>query len=355
MQPITHIKLSLTYRKEEVMQSQAVNQTLHSTNEQAQKKPRVLDLIRNTCRVKNYSQKTADTYCDWVKRFSFYHNRRPLSDMGTPEIEAFLTYLATERNVAASTQNQAFNALLFLYKNVIPKDLGRIDAVRAKKPKRLPEVFTRSEVQTILSKLYAAELLMGSLLYGCGLRLNECLQLRVKDIEFERMTVTVREGKGNKDRVVMLPRSVSESLKTHLAWVAELHREDVANGIGVSLPGALSKKYPKAPFEWGWYFIFPARKICVDPRWAADGPKRHHLHETALQRAVKAAIRSAGVVKHAGCHTFRHSFATHLLEDGYDIRTVQELLGHKDVRTTMVYLHVMGKGCIVRSPMDGLV
>jgi integron integrase len=331
------------------MNTKPVEQTLHSQNQQ---KPRVLDLIRNTCRVKGYSPKTAGTYGDWVKRFSFFHGRRPLSEMGEVEIEAFLTHLAIDHNVAPATQNQALNALVFLYKHIIPKQIGNIDAVRSKKTKRLPTVFTRSEVSAVFQHLYGADRIMASLLYGCGLRLNECLQLRVKDVDFERQTVTVREGKGSKDRVVMLPAVVCGPLKAHLESVAEVHRQDVANGIGVSLPGALHKKYPKAPFAWGWFYIFPARKVCTDPRWAPNGPVRHHIHETVLQRSVKEAVGKSQIVKPGGCHTFRHSFATHLLEDGYDIRTVQELLGHADVRTTMIYTHVMGKGCSVRSPMD---
>lgn len=338
------------------MNVNTATQILHTQSAwQAQQKPRVLDLIRNTCRVKGYSPRTADTYCDWVKRYSFFHNRRPLSDMGEVEIEAFLTHLAMTHHVAPATQNQAMNALVFLYKHIIPKSIGTIDAVRSKRTKRLPAVFTRSEVAAVLAQLFGTEKLMAQLLYGCGLRLMECLQLRVKDLDFERMTVTVHEGKGSKDRVVMLPRPLVEPLRMHLARLAEMQRADVAGGIGVSLPGALCKKYPKAPFDWGWYYLFPARKVCTDERWASpDHPLRHHLHETALQRAVKDGIRKAGIVKHAGCHTFRHSFATHLLEDGYDIRTVQELLGHADVRTTMVYTHVMGKGCSVKSPLEGL-
>lgn len=318
------------------------------------RRPKVLDLIHERCRVKHLSEKTAQAYCGWVRRFSLFHGKRPLSEMGEWEIEVFLTHLATRHNVAASTQNQAFNALLFLYTQVIPKDLGKIDAMRAKKPRRLPVVLTRAEVSAVLEQLYGTEKLMGTLLYGCGLRLNECLRLRVKDLDFDRMTVTVREGKGDKDRTVMMPQSVVEALRGHLLRVAEMHREDAAKGIGVSLPGALERKYRAAPFSWPWYWVFPARKVTTDPRWAADRPKRHHIHETVLQKAVKGAVAAARIAKPAGCHTFRHSFATHLLEDGYDIRTVQELLGHADVRTTMIYTHVMGKGCSVRSPADRL-
>lgn len=275
--------------------------------------------------------------------------------MGEAEITAYLTHLATVRNVAPSTQNQAMNALIFLYKHIIPKNIGDIDAARAKKSRRLPSVFTRPEVAAILQHLYGTDKLMVQMLYGCGLRLSECLQLRVKDLNFDRLTVTVREGKGNKDRVVMLPRPLVEPLQAHLARIAEQHRADSAAGIGVSLPGALAKKYPNAPHEWGWYFLFPARKACTSEPWATpEKPQRHHIHETALQRAVKEAVTKARITTPGSCHTFRHSFATHLLEDGYDIRTVQELLGHKDLKTTMIYTHVMGKGCTVRSPLEGL-
>ncbi len=338
------------------MSNLAINQNLHSAPVASPpQRPRVVDMIHNICKVEHYSPKTEKSYIEWIVRFSNHNNRKPLSQMGRDEVVAFLTHLAVERNVSASTQNQAFAALVtFLYKKVIPKDLGKIDAVRAKKPKRLPEVFNRSEVQRIISHLYGDFWLMGSLLYGCGLRLNECLSLRVKDIDFERQVVTVRQGKGKKDRTLPLPHAVAEPLKTHLAKVAEQHRKDVADGIGVSMPDALDKKYPAAPFSSGWYYIFPARKICTDPRWAADRPQRHYLHETALQRAVKDAIRAAGVVKQAGCHTFRHSFATHLLEDGYNVRLVQDLMGHTKLETTMVYLHCMAKDNSVRSPMDGV-
>jgi integron integrase len=275
--------------------------------------------------------------------------------MGGDEMRVFLSDLAVRHNVAPATQNQAFNALLFFYTHVFPRDLGRIDAVRAKKPVRLPTAFSKSEVAAIMQNLYGPEKLMGMLLYGCGLRLMECHNLRVKDVDFEQFTVTVREGKGNKDRVVPLPRVVVDPLKAHLANVAELHRKDCAERIGVSLPGALAKKYPAYPFAWGWYWLFPARKACTDLRWASpDQPLRHHNHETVMQRAMKEAVTKSGVTTPGGCHTLRHSFATHLLEDGYNVRQVQELLGHAKLETTMVYLHVMGKGCNVTSPMDRL-
>lgn len=333
------------------MNANTAETTPHSP---AAPRPRVLDLIDNTCRVKGYSHKTAKTYGGWVRRFSNFHHRRPLSEMGAVEVRDFLSHLANDLNVAVSTQNQALNALLFLYKHIIPKEIGLINADRAKKAKFLPAVLTRPEVKKVLDNLYGPEKLMGWMLYGCGLRLNEVLSLRVKDIDFTQMTVTVRQGKGKKDRVVMLPESQVVALQAQLKVVAELHREDVANQIGVSLPGALEKKYPSAPFSWAWFWIFPARKVCTDPRWAPDRPVRFHIHESVLQKAMKTAIVKAQIAKHAGCHTMRHSFATHLLEDGYDIRTLQELLGHSDVKTTMVYTHVMGKGCSVKSPADRL-
>lgn len=336
------------------MQTLQKTVTQHSANEQHSPKPRVTEMIRNWCKVKHYSQKTAETYIEWVDRFSRFHNRKPLSQMGGLEVEAFCTHLALDHHVAASTQNQAFNALLFLYKNIIPKDLGKIDAVRAKKSQHLPEVFNKSEIKAILSKMYGTAWLMGSFLYGCGLRLNECLALRVKDIDFDRHIVTVRGGKGKKDRIVPLPNTVVEPLRAYFVKLTELYRQDTDNHIGVSLPDALDKKFPNAPYQWGWYYIFPARKICTDPRWAKDRPMRHSLHETALQRFVKDAIKASGVTKHGGPHTFRHSFATHLLEDGYNVRKVQDLMGHSKLETTMIYLHVMDVVNTVRSPMDSL-
>lgn len=338
------------------MSAQPAQQIPHSIPGQtADGKPRVLDLIRNTIRVKGLSPRTADAYCDWVKRFSLFHHRRPLSEMGGPEVEQYLTHLAVKVDVSPSTQNQAFNALLFFYTHVFPRNLGNINAVRAKKAKRLPTVFTKAEVSAILQHMFGVEALMARLLYGCGLRLNECLGLRVKDVDFDRMTVTVREGKGNKDRVVALPASLKMLLQAHLTAVAEQHRKDVASGIGVSLPGALDKKYPSYPFAWGWYWVFPARKACTDLRWASpEKPLRHHIHETVLQKAVKLSLIKSGVAKPGSCHTFRHSFATHLLEDGYNVRQVQELMGHSHLDTTMTYLHVLAKTTSVTSPLDRL-
>jgi integron integrase len=268
-------------------------------------------------------------------------------------VAEFLTHLAVKRHVAASTQNQALSAILFLYRHVLNKEIGWVDNVeRAKKPSRLPVVLTRKEAKAVLVRLEGSKWIMGSLLYGSGLRLMECLRLRIKDIDFEYNQIFVRNGKGAKDRITMLPVSLNVPIKRHLEKVKAIHERDLKSGFGrVQLPFALKKKYPNADLEWAWQYVFPASKRCRDPRTAAV--LRHHLHESVLQRAVKSAIRSAGISKHAGCHTFRHSFATHLLEDGYDIRTVQELLGHKDVSTTMIYTHVLHKGGkAVKSPID---
>jgi integron integrase len=273
--------------------------------------------------------------------------------MGQKEIGEFLTSLVRQRNVAASTQNQALSALIFLYREVLQVEMDWIeDFVRAKKPERLPAVFTRSEAREILSHLTGSKWLMAALMYGSGLRLMECLRLRVKDIEFEYQQIIVRDGKGGKDRVTPLPASCRHLLKEHLEKVRELHQQDVREGFGrVWLPFALSKKYPNADREWGWQYVFPAAKLSTDPE--SGMMRRHHVDERAIQRAVGKAIREAGVSKHSSCHTFRHSFATHLLESGYDIRTVQELLGHSDVSTTMIYTHVLNKGGKgVRSPLD---
>ncbi|GAB4227823.1 MAG: integron integrase [Elainellaceae cyanobacterium] len=315
--------------------------------------PRLLDQVRHAIRLKHYSLKTEKSYIHYIRDYILFHNKRHPKDMGAEEIRAYLTHLAVQQNVAASTQNVAFSALLFLYRHVLQIELPYIDSIeRAKTPERVPVVFTRSEVKAILSQLDGIHHLVASLLYGSGLRLNEGLQLRVKDIDFEYRQVTVRDGKGEKDRVTMLPGSLVAPLKQQLEKTRQLHQQDLALGYGaVYLPYALERKYPNANREWGWQYVFPSWKRSIDPR--AKVVRRHHLYERSLQRAVKQAIQQAGITKHAGCHTFRHSFAAHLLEDGYDIRTVQELLGHKDVKTTMIYTHVLnrgGKG--VRSPLD---
>lgn len=317
------------------------------------KPPKLLDQVRDKLRVKHYSIRTEQTYVDWIKRYIFFHGKRHPKDMGASDIEAFLTHLAVVGKVAASTQNLAKSALLFLYREVLEIKLPWLDNItQAKAPKRLPVVLTVGEVQAVLSRLSGTHLLIASLLYGGGMRLMEAVRLRVKDVEFERREIVVREGKGFKDRVTMLPEAVIASLQMHLAKVKALHDEDVAQGLGeVYLPFALDKKYPHAGGEWGWQYVFPSKKLSVDPRTGST--RRHHVDEKGVQRAVKQAVRDAGLTKPATPHTLRHSFATHLLQSGYDIRTVQELLGHSDVSTTMIYTHVLNKGGKgVVSPLD---
>lgn len=319
------------------------------------KKPKLLDQIRNVIRYKHYSMRTEESYVHWVKRFIFFHNKRHPQEMGREEVSQFLTHLAVKQKVASSTQNQAFSAILFLYKHVLQKELGLLENVtRAKKPQKLPVVFTTDEIRSILLHLEGTKRLIANLLYGAGLRLNECLQLRVKDIDFGYKQITVRDGKGHKDRITVLPVHIIERLKRNLEKQKFLHESDLKNGFGtVYLPYALERKYKNANRQWGWQYAFPATKISVDPR--SKIRRRHHLHESVMQRAIKQAIRQAGIHKPGSCHSLRHSFATHLLESGYDIRTVQELLGHKDVKTTMIYTHVLnrgGKG--VQSPADML-
>jgi integron integrase len=315
-------------------------------------KKKLLDQVRDAIRVKHYSLRTEKTYVDWIKRFVLFHNKRHPREMGATEIEQFLTHLALNENVAASTQNQALSAILFLYRDVLHQDLGNINAVRAKKPKRLPVVLTRDEVQRILTHLSGEYRLMAQLLYGSGLRLIECIRLRVKDIDFAQGQIIVRDGKGGKDRVTMLPASIVQPLQEHLQRVKRLHDQDLARGCGtVHLPYALERKYPNANREWGWQYVFPSDRLSTDPR--SGKTQRHHLDESGLQKAVRQAAQRANIHKPVGCHTFRHSFATHLLQNGYDIRTVQELLGHKDVKTTMIYTHVLHRGGLaVRSPLD---
>ncbi len=315
--------------------------------------PKLLDQLRDAIRVRHYSIRTEQAYVQWARRFILFHNKRHPNEMGAAEIGAFLTDLASSQNVAPATQNQALNALVFLYKEVLGRDPGEIEGVvRAKKPERLPVVLTQAEVTAVLDQLEGRCWLMASLLYGAGLRLMDCLRLRVKDIDFDRREIRVRDGKGRKDRVTMLPERVVAPLKRHLVEVRTIHARDLGHGCGrVYLPDALERKHPAAAAEWGWQYVFPADTLSIDPR--SKVMRRHHLHEGLLQRAVKEAVRAAGIVKPATCHTFRHSFATHLLEANYDIRTVQELLGHKDVRTTMIYTHVLNRGGSgVRSPLD---
>ena len=318
-------------------------------------KPRLLDQLRAAIRVRHYSIRTEESYVRWVREFILFHHKRHPEDLGEAEVSRYLTHLAVNHKVTASTQNQALSALLFLYRNVLKRELGQFqDIEKAKRPQRLPMVFTREEVRAVLAQLEGTEWLMASLLYGAGLRLMECLRLRAKDLDFSYRQVVVRDGKGQKDRVTLLPEALIKPLQRHLERVKALHTADLKEGFGeVYLPDALARKYPNACREWGWQYVFPSSKRSVDPRSGAV--RRHHQDENTLQRAVGAAVRRAGLIKPGSCHTFRHSFATHLLEDGYDIRTVQELLGHQDVRTTMIYTHVMNKGGKgVRSPLDSI-
>jgi integron integrase len=314
---------------------------------------KLLDQMRDVLRLKHYAIRTETAYLDWVRRFILFHGKRHPATLGAPDITAFLTHLAVEGQVTASTQSQALSALLFLYRYVLQMDLDEsIALVRAKKSSRLPTVLTKAEVQAVLRHLAGEYLLMAQLLYGSGLRLMECVRLRVKDVDFERREMTVREGKGMKDRVTMLPDPVRVPLQAHLVGVKQRHDADLAQGLGaVYLPFALARKYPNAQQEWHWQYVFPSDRLSTDPRSGAR--RRHHLDESGLQKAVRRAAQLAGVPKPVGCHTFRHSFATHLLEVGYDIRTVQELLGHQDVRTTMLYTHVLNRGGLaVRSPLE---
>jgi integron integrase len=317
--------------------------------------PKLLDRVRQTIRAKHYSRRTESAYVDWIRRYILFHQKRHPSEMGAPEIAAFLTWLATNRRVSASTQNQSLSALLFLYRDVLHIEIGSIENVpRARMPVRVPVVLSRDEVARIMKHLHGVTWIMVTLLYGSGLRLHECLELRVKDIDVERRQIVIRRGKGQKDRPTVLPAAVVEPLARHLESVKRQHEADLARGLGrVVLPFALDRKYPNAPTEWGWQFVFPASRVCTDPRWGP--PSRFHLHESVVQKAVAHAARRAAIAKRVGPHTFRHSFATHLIEDGHDIRTVQELLGHADVSTTMVYTHVLNRGPLgVRSPVDRL-
>ena len=303
--------------------------------------------------VRHFSPKTQEAYIHWILKFILFHNKRHPLDMGDDEIRKFLTYLADRRNVSSSTQNQALNSILFLYRTVLQKPPGTItDIPRAKRPRRLPTVFSQAEARKVLSCLNGQNWLMANLLYGSGLRLMECVELRVKDLDFELHQVIVRSGKGEKDRVTIMPRLITRQLQEDVEIVRQMHRKDLADGYGeTTLPGALARKYPNAAKEFGWQFFFPASCRVTDA--ATKTERRHHIDASVLQRAVHEAILRAGIQKTGSCHTFRHSFATHLLENGYDIRTVQELLGHKDVRTTMIYTHVRtGGGKSVRSPLD---
>lgn len=316
-------------------------------------KPKLLDQVRDAIRLRHYSIRTEKAYTDWIRRFILFHKKRHPGEMAEAEVTQFLTHLARVGNVAASTQNQALSALLFLYKEVLKIEIGWLDKVeRAKKPAKLPVVLSAEEVLRIFAHLRGKEKLMAQLLYGSGLRLMECVRLRVKDVDFGRAHITVRDAKGGKERITMLPINLAEPLQQHIARTQLQHQQDLLDGYGsVHLPFALARKYPNAEKEWCWQYVFASSRIALDPR--SGKKQRHHIAEGLLQSALKIAVRASGVPKPATCHSLRHSFATHLLENGYDIRTVQELLGHKDVSTTMIYTHVLNKpGIGVRSPLD---
>jgi len=317
--------------------------------------PRLLDVVREAIRVRRYSRSTEKAYVYWIRQFIVFNDRRHPREMGEPEISRFLTSLAVDRHVSASTQNQALSAVIFLYRQVLRQEIEWLnEVVRAKRPQRLPVVLSRREVSGLLAQLDGTPRLVALLLYGSGLRLMEGLRLRVKDVDPERSRVFVRSGKGGKDRLSVFPETLKPAYLGHLEAVRRLHLRDLEEGGGrVDLPGALARKYPRAGHEWAWQYVFPAARCWTDPH--SGERRRHHFHASAIQRAVKAARCRAGITKPASCHTLRHSFATHLLESGYDIRTIQELLGHSDISTTMIYTHVLDLGPHgVRSPADGL-
>ena len=319
------------------------------------KEPRLLDQVKNRLRFLHYSQSTINAYVHWIKRFILFHHKRHPKEMNENEIVTFLTHLATKEYVAASTQNQALCSIVFLYKEIIKKDLGDFtEFAYAKKPKRLPVVLTQEEVKRVFKYLNEPHKTMVGLMYGSGMRLMESLSLRILDVDFGRYEIIVRAGKGNKDRVTMLPEFAVEGLKSAIEKAKQYHIQDQKDGIShVHLLGALAKKYPNAGKELKWQFVFASHKTSVDPITGNIG--RHHIHKRTISRAISNAIRQAGIMKHVTAHVFRHSFATHLLENGYDIRTVQELMGHSNVNTTMIYTHVLNKGGHgVKSPLDKL-
>jgi integron integrase len=320
------------------------------------REPKLLDQVHVALRARHYSRRTEKSYVRWILRFILFNGKRHPADMGEREITSFLSMLATREKVSASTQNQALSAILFLYRIVLQKKFDWLDGiVKAKRLVRLPVVLSRDEVRAILGRMRGTPWLMASLMYGTGLRVLECARLRIKDVDFAMGEITVRDGKGRKDRVTMLPYALKAPLAEHIERMKHQHEKDLRRKLGsVELPDSLERKYPRAPWEWGWQWVFAATKFYLDR--ASGRYRRHHLHESVVQRAMKEAVRMAGIAKAASCHTLRHSFATHLLEAGYDIRTIQELLGHSDVSTTMIYTHVLNKGGrAVRSPLDGVI
>jgi integron integrase len=314
---------------------------------------KLLDQMRDALRTLHYSYRTEQTYIDWARRYILFHNKRHPCEMAEPEVQAYIAHLATQQKLAASSQNQALSAIIFLYRHVIKRELNfPPNTIRASKAKHLPTVLSKAEALVVINQMQGVTKLMAQILFGAGLRLTECLRLRVKDIDFANNQIIVRDGKGEKDRVTPLPASIIEALKKQLEHARRIHEKDLGEGYGeVQLPYALDRKYPNAALEWGWQYIFPSTQRSIDP---TDGKiRRHHLDESVLQRATRQAAKMAGIVKPVSPHTFRHSFATHLLQNNYDIRTVQEILGHKDVKTTMIYTHVLQRGGLaVRSPLD---
>ena len=316
-------------------------------------KPRLLDRVRNTCRVRHLSTRTEKSYVHWIRRFIIYHGKRHPRELDADHVREFLTYLATDLHVASSTQNQALCAVVLLFRHVIGKDVGDFSSFqRARRPKRLPVVLTRDEVSKVLAELTGTNKLVAQLLYGAGLRLSEALRIRVKDIDLHSRQIIVRAGKGDRDRITVLPAKAQNALRMHLEVIRGMHNRDLAEGFGeTALPDALARKYPGAARSWAWQYVFPSETLSRDDK--SGRLCRHHRSPATVQRAVKDAVQRTGIVKRASCHTLRHSFATHLIQAGYDIRTVQELLGHKNVKTTMVYTHVLNSGGVtVRSPLD---